>query len=887
MAAEPAPPPCKAEKLEALLVHLCQVEFQLDESVWRNAFRLFRDTKHHIETGSGREEDFAKCWIASILYCAFKLSRHTTSVQAKGFTLTKLLTKLNFSILDFFKELTCFLHKADPVLRSIFGEACNNFNEQIRQLQANYVHLAVLYDNYEKNFFRFFAPSEKFLEAASTTNVGGGVDMSCYLRFGWMLFISLRMHCPDQFVDLMTCANGLIAIFVIMIIHMPAHLRKVSLEDTSTYAVYSSRGVNITASLCHLYDASEEDVRTMLGKVTSLIQLLIEPNQKSSLPSEPQQTSGIDTDGLLYFEGLMEGSSMCSCTEVLDKKYTEMYYKQGEIDERALLPNKKSSNEMPVVDYSPNCAKRKHEMIISPSKPLALRACASARCGSPSPSSTRVTSHHRLPPPTPVSASMSSAKWLRSVVVPLPAEPSPSLLLFFKSCDTNVIQEVSYRAHVLLESVFCVEAIRNAAIGELKEIPSLISDWASQRRLEALKLYYKVLGTMCEAEDQRFKNHNLSGLLVNDNFHRCMLACSAEVVLATYATVSIAFPAVLDRMGITAFDLNKVIENFVRHEGTLPRELKRHLNSIEERLLEMLAWAKGSSMYNSLIIAEPHLKSEICQLGLLAEPMPSLELLKSQRSLPLTSRKTTSYALSWLNDLDHNGSDRTVCADEVHGLQLPSTSASIFPIREDVTVATAHVSPIVSSPMEVQSSAFSSLTASDALAQLPWHSAFASPQKQNLGGGETSAETSISVFFQKVLKLAAIRIKLFSEALNKPIHLMEEIYKLFEQLLHRETHLFFDRHIDQIILCCLFGVCKVEKGKMTFREIVQSYRQLPQHRPHVFRAVLLDPRGGVEARGDIIRFYNDIFISSAKGYLIQLSTRLIAKSGNDRAEGKT
>lgn len=48
---------------------------------------------------------------------------------------------------------------------------------------------------------------------------------------------------------------------------------------------------------------------------------------------------------------------MCSCTEVLDKKYTEMYYKQGEIDERSLLPNKKSSNEMPVVDYSPKCAK--------------------------------------------------------------------------------------------------------------------------------------------------------------------------------------------------------------------------------------------------------------------------------------------------------------------------------------------------------------------------------------------------------------------------------------------------------------------------------------------------------------------------------------------------
>ncbi|MCO5587347.1 hypothetical protein L7F22_041296 [Adiantum nelumboides] len=81
---------------------------------------------------------------------------------------------------------------------------------------------------------------------------------------------------------------------------------------------------------------------------------------------------------------------------------------------------------------------------------------------------------------------------------------------------------------------------------------------------------------------------------------------------------------------ITVFDLNKVIESFVRHEETLPRELKRHLDSIEERLLESLAWAKGSSMYNSLIVAKPLLKSQVCQQKLLADPMPLLECFKSQ-----------------------------------------------------------------------------------------------------------------------------------------------------------------------------------------------------------------------------------------------------------------
>ena len=112
-----------------------------------------------------------------------------------------------------------------------------------------------------------------------------------------------------------------------------------------------------------------------------------------------------------------------------------------------------------------------------------------------------------------------------------------------------------------------------------------------------------------------------------------MLACSAELVLVTHKSLTMMFPAVLEKTGITAFDLSKVIESFVRHEDTLPRELKRHLNSLEEWLLESLAWEKGSSMYNSLIVARPALSSEIHRLCLLAEPMPSLDAVASHHKI--------------------------------------------------------------------------------------------------------------------------------------------------------------------------------------------------------------------------------------------------------------
>lgn len=232
---------------------------------------------------------------------------------------------------------------------------------------------------------------------------------------------------------------------------------------------------------------------------------------------------------------------------------------------------------------------------------------------------------------TPVSTAMTTAKWLRTVISPLPAKPSAEMERFLASCDRDVTNDVVRRAHIILEAIFPNSALGERCIaGNLQSANLMDNIWAEQRRLEALKLYYRVLEAMCRAESQMLHVTNLTSLLTNERFHRCMLACSAELVLATHKTVTMLFPAVMERTGITAFDLSKVIESFIRHEESLPRELRRHLNSLEERLLESMVWEKGSSMYNSLIVAKPALAAEINRLGLLAEPMPSLDAIAIQ-----------------------------------------------------------------------------------------------------------------------------------------------------------------------------------------------------------------------------------------------------------------
>ncbi len=64
-----------------------------------------------------------------------------------------------------------------------------------------------------------------------------------------------------------------------------------------------------------------------------------------------------------------------------------------------------------------------------------------------------------------------------------------------------------------------------------------------------------------------------------------------------------AFPAVLEKLELHAFDMCKIIDSFVRYEPSTPRDLKRHLHSIEEKIIESLAWERGSSLYPLLVAA--------------------------------------------------------------------------------------------------------------------------------------------------------------------------------------------------------------------------------------------------------------------------------------------
>nr|GEV53483.1 retinoblastoma-related protein [Tanacetum cinerariifolium] len=807
------------DSIEARFKSFCKGKLAMDDKDLEEAMRVFDKSKHLFLTnasslGSGTPEEAEHYWFAFLLFSLKRLSQKDVGGEAantkdNGFNLCQILRVAKLNYVDFFKELPQFIVKTGPVLSDLYGSDWKT-RLQATELQANFVHLSFLSKYYKRHFGVFFIASRVNVDGQPADVNSSDYISNCY-RFGWLLFLALRAHAFSRFKDLVTCTNGLVSILAILIIHVPARFRNFSLDDSSRFVIKDGKGMDLLASLCKIFETSEDELRKTLVKTNNVVAETLK--KKPCLASECKKGNleNIDADGLTYFEDLLEESSLPSNLNILEKDYNDAILLEGELDEKLFINDDESllgSSSLSGGAMNITGTKRKLDSMASPTKTI-----------------TSPLSPYRSPSKimgSPVSTAMTTAKWLRTIVSPLQSKPSVELERFLSSCDKDVTADVVKRARIILEAIF-----PNSGLGDRNVMTSTQMDnvWAEQRRLEALKLYYRVLQAMCTAESQILHGNNLTSLLTNERFHRCMLACSAELVLATHKTVTMLFPAVLERTGITAFDLSKVIESFIRHEESLPRELRRHLNSLEERLLE-----------NAIAM----------QTNMSCGGLPPVPSLQKRDSSPGKN-----------GDLR---SPKRVCSEYRSVLVERNSFAS--PVKDRLMGINNLKSKLLSPALQ---------------------SAFASPTRPHPSGrGETCAETAVNLFFSKIVKLAAVRINGMVERMQLSQQIRERVYMFFQQILSQRTALFFNRHIDQIILCCFYGVAKISQLNLTFKEIIHNYRKQPHCKPQVFRAVFVGKPG--QDHVDIIMFYNQVFIPAVKPLLMELAPTGVAKTPNKVSE---
>ncbi|XP_078379081.1 retinoblastoma-associated protein-like isoform X2 [Oculina patagonica] len=177
--------------------------------------------------------------------------------------------------------------------------------------------------------------------------------------------------------------------------------------------------------------------------------------------------------------------------------------------------------------------------------------------------------------------------------------PSQELIRFWNCCQRNPQNLIQSQLTAVQDSF--IKGFNDAAVTQ-------DSNTSIQIFVLAKKLYYRVMEAMLLAEEKRLSCSDFSALLNSSAFHVSLMACSLEVVMADKGLPwpTLAFPWILSILRLEAFDFFKVIESFILHEPLLGSNLIKHLNRIEEQVLESLAWTTGSPLLKAMETSYPH-----------------------------------------------------------------------------------------------------------------------------------------------------------------------------------------------------------------------------------------------------------------------------------------
>lgn len=125
-------------------------------------------------------------------------------------------------------------------------------------------------------------------------------------------------------------------------------------------------------------------------------------------------------------------------------------------------------------------------------------------------------------------------------------------------------------------------------------------------------------------------------------------------------------------------------------------------------------------------------------------------------------------------------------------------------------------------------------------AQASSNTAAQTTQATNANSSRPKRTGSVALFFRKFYNLACVRMQDLCRSLEIPDADKKKIWTIFEYSIKDRTELMKDRHLDQILMCAIYVICKLMKmEKNSFTEIMRCYRLQPQAESHIYRAVFI------------------------------------------------
>ncbi|KAK9815768.1 hypothetical protein WJX72_009183 [[Myrmecia] bisecta] len=835
-----------------------------------------------------QDEGSKRLWFACILFIAKGLRQSSkpanSAFSPPSVTLTQILAAFEVSLTDFLKELPVAIKRAEPNLALLFGDDPPLERRlKLQEVTTSCMYTTILAKKFKEIFRSYF-----------TLPLTGTPEETSTLRLGWLLFVVAKAKLLPPFPDLVSSFNLLVCVMNVLLAHVPAASRKIDVTNEVKFPVRTKTGATDTLqSIAVVTKANLPAVTALMASLDAFLRekMVVPVNTVVHPEAEQIYTS------CSYFEGLVTHDELRDAvTEALDEDYETIYAMASENDERPFLDNK---------DAEPSAAPREHSGAATPPSmtkcqvttpggagtpgtsalrllPSPLRRGPGAMLRSPSPVSNR--QHGGFPAcGTPVSVAMEATAWLRDMAANTPEQPSADLRQYFEVCDPDMGADVAARTAALADAVF-----PSSPPSAAPSYFMLHDSMYTERKQEGVMLYYRVLEAMLKAEEGRTGKTNFTTLLTSNSFHKCLLACAFELVVASYRMVTLAFPAVLERLQLKAFDMSKLIGSFVHHEPSLPKELKKHLFSIEEKILEALAWERGSSLFPLLVLTRsppqspphspPHsppeagnAEQEAGGSGGKATPTKRHRDGTPTNTPPKERKESTGPSTPLLSPV--KASSEAPASPKRLGIVMPG-SALLSPHRcSSASAFSTFISPM-------RQPAGREFPALAVMPSGPLPHAFGRPAAY-VGLPERPGYAILSEFLRKVLKLSEMRLRDLCGRINfAPLEaddILTQVYTIVEHVVYEHTSLLYNRHLDQVLLCAMYGVCKVNQlSQVSFKEIIQHYRRQPQAKSDIFRTVIIhqsEPDLQVQKTGDVIEFYNAVFIPTIKAFLLKVGTK--------------
>ncbi|MEE6506620.1 hypothetical protein FKM82_007763 [Ascaphus truei] len=552
-------------------------ELNMDAETAEEALRDFTETWSTYSL-----EGDVKHWLACALYVACRKGIIPTVgrgiMEGNCVSLTRILRSAKLSLIQFFNKMKKWMDMSNLP---------QDFRERVERLERNFEVSTVIFKKFEPIFMDIF--QSPYEDPPRLPRSRKQRRLQCSVKdlfnFCWTLFVYTKGNFSMIGDDLVNSYHLLLCCLDLVYTQALQCPNKRDLLNPSFTAEVPAPDTNpeeppcIISTLCELHDG-----------------LTVEAKGIKEHYFKPY-ISKLFERKILKGSCLLDLSSFTDNNKALNKEYEEYVLTVGDFDERVFLDDdaeeeigtpRKFAPEIPVggttarVQVESNLQQHfEKKRSFAPSTPLTGRRYLKEK-------EVMIT---------PVSSATQSVSKLQGMVAGLRNAPSEQLIHVFKSCVRNpmdnvltAVREIGHR--------FCHHYTQPTEDQAGSHIDFAINRW----KLAEI-LYYKVLETIVVQETRRLHGKDMTALLEQDIFHRSLLACCLEIVLFAYSSPRI-FPWTIEILRLSPFYFYKVIEVFIRSEEGLSRDMVKHLNSIEEQILESRAWTSDSALWEVFVASE-------------------------------------------------------------------------------------------------------------------------------------------------------------------------------------------------------------------------------------------------------------------------------------------